>query len=430
MLFILALGCAACAPPTTNAPPKSRTETVVAKPDSLTEPTRLGEGSLPTAPTLAIVDSSSSVVVHIDGERLRKSPLVVAYRETVAKLGDDPLAAARASCGFDPVEAIRFITWTGTATGGGKRDFTGAAAISTNRPPGEVVTCVQKLLPGLAVESVGELVLAGDDASVRSARSRIEAGGGPSVPDFARAALSFSTAALAGAMRLPAAEAGVPIVGGALVVAPAPERLLVHTEIELDSVEAAREMQQRIDPKSLAAKGLQLLVGTQRTWLQDRRVVHELTIDGDQAAQVRQIGALASIGVHGARQYLGRAKESEAKHNVMIIAKGLLSHLEGGKAVPASAPRTPRDVPKGAAVTSDATWWRHPTWTAASFSVTGRQYFAYEVEAAPGRQKVVVRAVGDLDGDGVLSKYSVTLSRGKDGRWAVAPELEVENELD
>ncbi|MBI3202784.1 MAG: hypothetical protein HYZ29_14695 [Myxococcales bacterium] len=427
-LAILALT-SACTP-ALRPPPKSRVEATVVKPEPATAPTSLSAGALPNAPTLAIVAEGASAVLHIDAARLRQSPLYSAYRETVRKLDQDPLAAARVTCGFDPLESVELVTWSGSAPGGRGRDLSGAAALAVNRPASEVASCISKLFDGVSAEVVGSIVVAGDPASVAQGVKRLQSGAPAAVPDFAKPALSFPGAAMTGALRMPPGQSGVPVTGGELVVAPLPERFLLHTELELESRDAALAMEKKIDPKRMAIGGIQLLIGKQRTWVKDRRLVHELVIEGDAAEQARQIGVLAALGVHGMRQYLGRSKEAEAKLNVMAIARGLLHELEAGKPVPASAPRTPRDVPRGAAVASEASWWKHPTWAFANFSIEGKQYFAYEIESAANRQKIVVRAVGDLDGDGVFSKYAVTLSRGKDGRWALDPDLSIDNALE
>jgi|GEM_PF-1780831 len=425
-IIALACGCA----PVAGPPPKSKAEPVVARPEPAATPTLLSPGALPTAPTLAIVAEGASAVLHIDAARVRQSPLYVAYRETVRTLGEDPLAATRAACGFDLLESAQFITWSGSAPGERGRDLAGAAALAFDRPASEVVACVQKTFDGVSVQAVGPIVVVGDPASVAQAVKRLESGAPPAVPDFAKPALSFPGAAMTGALRMPRGQSEVPVTGGELVMAPLPERFLLHTELELDSREAALAMEKKIDPKRMAVGGIQLLVGKQRTWVKDRRLIHELVIEGSAAEQARQIGALAAIGVHGMRQYISRTKEAEAKLNVVAIARGLHAQLEAGKPAPASAPRTPRDVPKGASVASEADWWKHPTWKLSSFSIQGKQHFAYEVETAPNRQKIVVRAVGDLDGDGVLSKYSLTLSRGADGQWELEPALAVENALE
>lgn len=186
-IIALACGCAPAAGP----PPKSKAEPVVARPEPAATPTLLSPGALPTAPTLAIVAEGASAMLHIDAARVRQSPLYVAYRETVRALGEDPLAATRAACGFDLLESAQFITWSGSAPGERGRDLAGAAALAFDRPASEVVACVQKTFDGVSVQAVGPIVVVGDPASVAQAVKRLESGAPPAVPDFAKPALSF-----------------------------------------------------------------------------------------------------------------------------------------------------------------------------------------------------------------------------------------------
>jgi hypothetical protein len=112
---------------------------------------------------------------------------------------------------------------------------------------------------------------------------------------------------------------------------------------------------------------------------------------------------------------------SVAIGNLAALAFAARSHIaERGPlaVIPfASAPRTPPDVPRGVAAPDPPGVWSHPTWQALGFQGEGRHRFSYEVVVS-GR-RVVFRAIGDLDGDGVTSNFE------RVGTLNAAGELEV-----
>jgi type IV pilus assembly protein PilA len=67
-------------------------------------------------------------------------------------------------------------------------------------------------------------------------------------------------------------------------------------------------------------------------------------------------------------------------------------------------------VPTGQRVVDPAGTWDHPTWRRLDFSQTDPHGFAFEFESQLGKDRstFVVRAHGDLDGDGVTSTFEIT----------------------
>jgi hypothetical protein len=134
------------------------------------------------------------------------------------------------------------------------------------------------------------------------------------------------------------------------------------------------------------------------------------------------------------RRYLGRAKESEARATVRAISLALTRHLESLPAarrrMPASAPPTPAQVPRGQKSVVPESAWQHPTWKAIGFSIADPVYFSYQIITARGGRRATVRATGDLDGDGIESRYSLELQLDAAGKVVASPELVIENELE
>ncbi len=126
------------------------------------------------------------------------------------------------------------------------------------------------------------------------------------------------------------------------------------------------------------------------------------------------------------------SRTSEATDNLRRLANGYVAYRAGDAAHPAlsSTPLTPSVVPRGAEASDPPGTWQHPTFQALEFSIDEPHWYSYEVQIDPS-PNTPMRAVahGDLDGDGVLSTYSIEVAR--DGRREVLrPGLYVEHELE
>jgi hypothetical protein len=79
-------------------------------------------------------------------------------------------------------------------------------------------------------------------------------------------------------------------------------------------------------------------------------------------------------------------------------------------AFPASVALTPSRVPAGHRMVDPPGTWDHPTWRRLDFRMNGPHGFAYEFESqnTPAIASFVVRAHGDLDGDGVTSTFEMS----------------------
>lgn len=145
-----------------------------------------------------------------------------------------------------------------------------------------------------------------------------------------------------------------------------------------------------------------------------------LVADGPAAAAV--IGAMAAVAVPAFVQYVNRSKSAQARVNVTtLFTAAMLARLEEKPL--SAAPLTPPADPcadGGGSYTATAATWSHPTWKTLGFAPIGEQYYRYAFEPGEG-QAFVVRAVGDLDCDGVQSTYE----RAADAEGQALPEREV-----
>lgn len=135
-------------------------------------------------------------------------------------------------------------------------------------------------------------------------------------------------------------------------------------------------------------------------------------------------GILTAIAVPAFVKYVRRAKTSEARLNVMRLARGASALKVQGVDPPLTdAPLTP-DLPcdpEGHLATAET--FAHPTFKALGFALEGKIRYRYGVHLLAG-DRLELRAEGDLDCDGVKSVFRVTVGAEGPG------ELQVENELE
>lgn len=100
-------------------------------------------------------------------------------------------------------------------------------------------------------------------------------------------------------------------------------------------------------------------------------------------------------------------------------------------AYPASVALTPARVPTGQRVTDPAGTWAHPTWRRLDFDFADPHSFSFEFSSvlAANVSTFVVRAHGDLDGDGVTSTFEIT-GESKEGFEPTLGSLRVHREVE
>jgi Tfp pilus assembly protein PilE len=130
-------------------------------------------------------------------------------------------------------------------------------------------------------------------------------------------------------------------------------------------------------------------------------------------AVVPIVGILSVLAIYGARRYIVNAKTAEARSTVAQIAKdAVVAYQEKRRICPSATAPIPADkrFVSGRKYQSSAAEWQADRSADAGFAclkfdVSIPQYFQYEYQAtAIG---FVVRAHGDLNGDGVFSTYEL-----------------------
>jgi hypothetical protein len=171
--------------------------------------------------------------------------------------------------------------------------------------------------------------------------------------------------------------------------------------------------------------------------------------------QLNAFAVLPAIGIYGVRRYLASAKTSEAKNTLGAIARGAMASFEregapGAKrALCKSANPVPSTVPSGrkyqpaTSPGSDYETGDDTTgWACLRFSMTQPQYYQYGYTAGgpykgpahggpdPGPNGFEAWAIGDLDGDGVTSLFTLTGSVDATGTLERATEIFIHNEFE
>jgi hypothetical protein len=100
-------------------------------------------------------------------------------------------------------------------------------------------------------------------------------------------------------------------------------------------------------------------------------------------------------------------------------------------AYPDSAPLTPALVPRASLVSDPPGTWDHPTWRLLDFSLQVPHAYAFEFQSKNAADVSTFAAIahGDLDGDGVLSTFTVT-GEIKPGQSARVFPMEVMREVE
>jgi hypothetical protein len=142
-------------------------------------------------------------------------------------------------------------------------------------------------------------------------------------------------------------------------------------------------------------------------------------------------GSVLAVGVPAFVRDLHASRLVEPIDGLSRVAAAAAAFAERTHGYPASAPRTPRDVPAGAPALDGPGVWEHPTWRSLglSFSRPHSYSFEFESEKRGRRSRYVASAQGDLDGDGQLSSFSV---RGElaEGQAPVTLPLEMRREVE
>ena len=141
------------------------------------------------------------------------------------------------------------------------------------------------------------------------------------------------------------------------------------------------------------------------------------------------VGSLLAVAVPAFVRDLHASKLVEPVDGVKAIAEGAVACARAHDvphAYPPSAPLTPSVVPRGTRQEDPAGAWDQPTWKALGFRAAEEgvsHAFAFAFDSANGATRSTFSAVarGDLDGDGVTSRFEV---QGHDQAGEAEPAIE------
>lgn len=111
------------------------------------------------------------------------------------------------------------------------------------------------------------------------------------------------------------------------------------------------------------------------------------------------------------RSCVANNRAREATSLLEVLGERITAHVKATGRVPATAAGPtphPSCCTRGGTCPPDAAMWTSPGWRALAFSVDGDFRYTYEYVPNPSGQSATVRATGDLDCDGVPSRYELT----------------------
>ncbi len=416
---VLISGCASN-PPRREPAPSPQIATA-----SQVEPTR----AAPKSRVFGMLDRRAPIFGYLEGPRFLASPLfrvlLTALREVQAAQpgAPDPLAELNQKCGFDPLSAIRELTFTADPK---TEEVT--VVVALDQSADRTFACFE------GAGTPEPAALAGRKALCRADQCLVA--DGDLLAFGRRLTLEKLFASAPKPSGAPPAEDYLLVTGAfpnslgvkraSFAMAPSATSRSASTRLELEGETASPQ-----DAANLEARGRQLLalVPNQLDSIEPelKRVVmtllERLTLEhrGNTARASIVVedsilsGALAGLTVYGVKRYLTAAKMSEARTTLGLIAARLERHAEKspGHRFPRSAPRVPSTVPAGVKYTTTPADWKHKSWSSIEFGLENPQYYSYEYETSKDGKRAVVRARGDLDGDGVESLFELDVTVGE-----------------
>jgi hypothetical protein len=381
------------------------------------------------------------IVVYADLEGLFKTPLFAGLAKIIGALPVADVPAAQRKCAEDAIAAAREL-----AFGSDGRQSIVVARLDPSAAPavgaclGASTGSTATRVPGATSAWItGRDVIAVGDAGivVSGARPLVERAlaGGNGGATLARVGLA--------ADEYVAWSASVPVPGlvshGTLLVSP--ERFRVAGDAELPNETIAAKVEEELRPKRLAdalaaqradpatAETLAHLLESFQLRRDGRRLVAAFELREPPVDQARDLGIMASMAIASVRQYVSRSKQAEARNVLGQLAKIVVASWEAEDGKPRktrklrSFPPVPSAVPRGVKYASTDADWK--AWAPLRFSMTAPQYYQYEIKAAKDGESAQIIAHGDLDGDGVVSTFTldVVVRRAED-RILVAPAIQ------
>lgn len=157
---------------------------------------------------------------------------------------------------------------------------------------------------------------------------------------------------------------------------------------------------------------------------------------------------VATLGMYAAARWVRHSRTAEAVSSVQALAERAAASYESSdrdqpagtkpdqaKAMrhfpPTSRSSVPPDMEsiRGRRYQSTFADWSTAPWVELRFTMPQPQYYAYSFESqGRGREATAAAtAHGDLNGDGILSTFRLTVGVDKDFKAVVSPKMEREN---
>ena len=124
------------------------------------------------------------------------------------------------------------------------------------------------------------------------------------------------------------------------------------------------------------------------------------------------LGILSAVAIPAFSRYVKRSKTAEASAGIGSMYRLQLSYYENtqersANTTFATCPATPTAAPTSSKYPANvAIWMANSQWNALGFVIDRPHYYQYSAEGS--NTTLVVRAVGDIDGDSVQSTFSRT----------------------
>jgi hypothetical protein len=417
LLFGLALTTGCGAPPR-SAPPAAPQAVVTVAPPRAPDPGPLDA-----------IDLVAPTVVRVDVEALRKVPLFQAFQAVAQSFGQ--VSKADKQCGLHILDVPREVALSVSENGtvlAGTYDAPGDKALACLRAVSNGSDAkLEDGTPALQLDEStfavfkGQLLYVGDSPGVRAALAR----SGRPIDAAAASPLALAGDAVAiGVFR----GHDLPLTGMSAVVHASEEHFALDVTGDAETESAAEQLAQvvrqamaegKLDPEHLEALGVH--DGASVLSVHGKTLELHLLVKGDVLQQGRAVAGIGSRAILAARKYIRGAKAAEAKATVAEIVDDLKAYVSGraqahqAPRFPASAAPVPTEVPRGKKYESGAGDWSG-SWQSIGFSRSEPQYFRYSFVTADDGKHVVVRAEGDLNGDGKASLYEVPLEIGGKGQ--------------
>ena len=163
-----------------------------------------------------------------------------------------------------------------------------------------------------------------------------------------------------------------------------------------------------------------LVAGSWHVKKDGKKVSLEFLMQGKSETLAFNLGMLTSLSVYGTRKYMLNAKKSEANETVGRITKDLATYVNheelsstvlrskaAAKPQLLSLPPVPARFENVRAKVYQSTKGDWAAWSPIKFTWESAQRYQYRVQAAKDGMSAEVIAEGDLDGNGIKSRFSL-----------------------